>query len=210
MKNNSDSFFDLEHAKNYLCNSIIMIDNIPAIVKNVTRNRVDNSFKLHFVPSISENSENRKTIDLNDENVSLKPFLLGMCDILGINNAYTVHYLCRMPSRQWKIGLSTRVLSVVKICGFNNYNTRSVLSSVGLVNTIQNNYPDLDQARSILQNHDETLGVSFSRHFSLEEENRINYKNHGCVGLFKSNKSADFELFEPYFYLREALQEVLD
>lgn len=194
------TFYDLEHAKMYLSQSVIMIDKLPAFVIDVQQAR-NGSYAIIYRRLDSNIYTNHAVIDIEDDKVDFTPCPLGF---LVSNKSRLV---IRVPVRGWKVGLAGHN------CGVSDLMTTRVgvgvteqfLTSSALGRTIAGEYYSFPEIKEELKRGG---AAPFSRRFCLVKRGSqydVLYKSLPLpVGKIIENRPV---LDKKYSYLQEVLKE---
>lgn len=202
-----NGFFDLDHVRMYLNNSIIMIENEPCVITAVNSDG-EWDYILHYsrigIAGIRE-------IEVTNTSVSFIPIKLGLVNILyrGKNKTFIMR---RRPNRMWKIGLNTANMVCTNIVnpGLKLWMHRNILFSRELYKTVQGDFPTVEKIldENTLKN---TESIAFNREFLIHKYNRkllLWYFNYSVpVGKIKRNKP---QLSNEFLFLKEKLEGILN
>lgn len=197
-------FYDLQYAKKYLNNSIIRLEGLPILVKDVAVNLA----KYYFIyyNSLPDTKKN-KIVFLNDASLSFSPIPLGMLAPFTIRQSrINTVFMYRMPTRIWKIGLNIDnydiklILSEGLINKGVSYIYENIIITNEFYNTVMGNYPSYSSAIRI---SDKTgYATAFSRKFCIYNR-KLFYTTVGQVGEIKEHMKPI--LFERFSYLKQVL-----
>ena len=202
-----NGFFDLDHVRMYLNNSIIMIENEPCVINEVNSDG-EWDYILHYsrigIAGIRE-------IEVTNTSVSFIPIKLGLVNILyrGKNKTFIMR---RRPNRMWKIGLNNANMVCTNIVnpGLKLWMHRNILFSRELYKTVQGDFPTVEKIldENTLKN---TESIAFNREFLIHKYNRkllLWYFNYNVpVGKIKRNKP---QLSNEFLFLKEKLEGILN
>lgn len=198
------NFYDLNHASNYLVNSMIRVDDEPVIV-----NGFDHSTASKIIMSYyAVNNKKIKTVPINSDRVNLSPVPLGFLAIRAPFNAFLrTAYTCRYPSRRWKVGLTQNNIGIIKLPKSKDYfSQESVFYSTELRDTVLGLYLKFEEALD-LANRNNGIDIPFSRVFATN----------GTVLYYKAFDQAVGQingtlpvLHDDFRFLNERLQEDLN
>lgn len=200
MKNKK--FFNTDHASLYLVGSIIRIDGLPVRVENI---EYKNSLRrqILFYHSIGKR-EKVKSISLESTRVDMNPIPLGFINYkeFGENKAIRAY---RIPSRQWRIGLTAENLRIIPntLDGFQI--KRKIIESIYFKQSVCGNFPNIEEIIKMIKDRKAT-SQAFSRDFAIDKKHLkfIQLKNH--VGkIFRE----EVMLFDDYLYLSQLLEKAI-
>lgn len=188
----SRSFYDWNHANQYLHHSVILINKRLAFVASVNEDEL-----IKYIHH--DTRDEYKRINLKDPNVEFALPELGWVNQEQSNCYYTA----RVPVRAWSVGLTRNN------CAMWNHNGRQLgrpideqLYNKFLQKTVDNNYPSFKEALKINENG---IAVAFSKRFAITDKRNLAYKTlNEPVGLIENGKPV---IKDEYFYLRESLME---
>lgn len=202
------SFYDLPHAQNYLVGSVVRDSSgMPVYIVDVSnRGRGISATVLYF--------DQREHVNIPVTKLNLKPVPLGMCNwndlAAGGKKFVDAAMLYRLPSRQWKVGITTRTMKIVPVRSgegdsiWLRLEKIQVLQSMALRSTILGEFPSLEEALDRIKGTT-YRSVAFSRRFAVKSKGILNYKNEPQpVGQIIRGSP---ELFKSYEFLKEQLQE---
>lgn len=188
---------DWEYADSRLRDSIVRINDTgePFFVE-----RVDGEGNSRGVIVRPPGGKEDKTEMVHVEELDLEPVPLGFCNIQN----HTV-YTQRIPRRRgYRQGLRMDCLNRTSVTRRLNPNMNQ-LSQV-----IQGQYPSFKEVfkRALEWNKrgTKTSSRAWHRHWALDSDFNIHYKNFGIVGTAEKDRPV---LNEEYIYLTEALEESL-
>ena len=208
-------FYDSNQAKTYLARSIVRKDEKPVYVTNVGMKL--NRLTMWYTDIGGMDRE--KSIGLYSNNVNLKPIPTGMVNnyhtMYGKNGDHAVNvlksavFMCRMPVRAWKVGLT--VNNIRMYCYGRAATANNVLFNSGMNEMVANKYPSYeDTLRHVRARRDYELENSFigiSRRFAIVTDSfDLHYKDiREPVGKI----GREVTLFKKYEYLNEVMMEDL-
>ena len=200
MKNKK--FYDIDHARLYLINSIIRIDNNPVMVLDILRNQ-SSERDIHYRPI--ENSEGTKIITLSSVRVDMNPVPLGFINFSEFGKKKVAIRGYRGPSRQWRIGLTEENLRI-QPQKYDTYTTRKkILKSIFLKNSICGVFPSLKKIIEMIKDKEAT-SQAFSRDFSIDKAKLMFIQLKDPVGkIFKK----EVMLFDDFLYLNQLLEKAI-
>ncbi len=154
-------FYDINHTRMYLKNSVIRFRKQPIYITGVLRKVEEIGLRFVFLTRTKEYS-----IDLTNKALDFSPVPLGYSNtITGIVKIYS-----RKPIRAWKTGLSNTNLAIATYNLIPQYVPNDTLHSRSLYNTITNKYPTYTEIRERLKKGENRDTIAFHRHFCLRKE----------------------------------------
>jgi len=207
MKNKS--FYDGDQANMYLTNSLIRLKGEPIYIQGV-RSHNRGLYIRYYIPS-QQNSNDINEIDIDHNDINMNPVPLGFVNIkIPYERRSQIIDVFRKPIRGYRIGLCRNNIDYKKIFGeTQDYDTRNILISRELMNTIKGKYPQYEEAFNFTV---KSLGRSraFSRRFGIQNmgdnHHLIYSKLHNPVGMCTKREPI---LFDQFKYLQEALTEIM-
>lgn len=202
MKNKK--FFDAQQASQYLKHCIIRVAGDPVYIHEVSGPaRRGEAYTLTY-NKIRSMGNLPKNISSSDEDVDMNPVPLGMVPYYS-GESYVTFFASRFPARKWKIGLSQDNFALAHLLGYpaeSSYR-RIIFPTNILAETIEGNFLNPLECQKKLAQGGGSL--PFSRRFAINHEHGLFYKDAPeQVGIMKKEA---FELFDPFKYLKEALEE---
>jgi len=203
MKNKK--FFNTDHANLYLAGSTIRVDGVPVYVRDVTYSRPLRRQILIYAPV--ENYDERKVnkINLSSSRVDMNPIPLGFINFQEFSKPKIAVSAYRIPSRQWRIGLTTDNMRIVPH-RFDEYeNKKKIIHSIHFKNSVCGQFPKLEEIVEMIKSKEAT-SQAFSRDFAIEK-NRLKFiQLKDPVGkLFRG----ELMLFDDFLYLGQLLEKAL-
>jgi len=192
-------FFDIDHAYRYLTESIISIKGKPVKIISIEKN--NGEIDLVYMPLYFSKVNNRQyRLPISNIDIDMTPVRLGFVNsnILGMKNVVRTF---RKPSRQWRIGLTPN--NLLTIPDYPIDNRHNLLLSIGMYNTILNNYPTLEETLKKVK--DRKISVAFSRNFCIMANGELEYININTpIGEVKRDS---LKLFDYFTFLSEQLEQ---
>ena len=185
-------FYSVEDARVRLVHCAFILGDKVVYVEDVRK--AGKNYKVYYREVA--NADEIKTCNVNE--LSLSPFPLGNVVKQGI-----AWYLSRIPSRQYRQGLTNATCSAVMcMAGEGRFGVHDPCIQMA----VSRNYPSIDEA---LKNVREgwTHSIPFSYHFSVMGKGKIIYKCREVVGEFTNNH--EYILNDEHFFLKELLQEAI-
>ncbi len=203
MKNKK--FFNIDHAHLYLAGSTIRVDGLPVYVRGITYNSVVRRQILVYAPV--ENYDERKAdkISLNSARVDMNPIPLGFINFQEFGKPKIAIGAYRIPSRQWRIGLTTDNMRIVPH-RFDEYERKKkIIHSIHFKNSVCGKFPKIAEIIEMIKSKEAT-SQAFSRDFAIEKNKLKFIQLKPPVGkLFKGEPM----LFDDYLYLGQLLEKAL-
>lgn len=200
------TFYDIDHARMYLDNSVITHKGKPAYIRNVGRSYLAQFSYLDTPLGLEQDK-------LNSGHFDFTPILLGFVNWEGSDprkykgKQHYAFHVARTPSRRYKVGLYR---GNAKLTYFRPYhllpNFSGMIFDKHFVNTISGTFPQFDEALHLSNKNDSF--VAFSRRFAVESGTSLiyHYFRDTPVGVIRSGGP---ELAEHFEYLKEVLQKDL-
>lgn len=106
----TDFFYNLDHAKMYLNNTLIRLGDKPIYIVEILEGTKKNSKLILKYNEVGNKKKEPKTVNMSHPSLNFKPVPLGW---LSLNKKSTRQgvYLQRVPNRTWHIGLCRANLS---------------------------------------------------------------------------------------------------
>lgn len=203
MKNKK--FFDTNHAHLYLVGSIIRVNGLPVYVRDITYSRALRKQILVYAPveNYDENKVNK--VGLNSSRVDMNPIELGFINFQEFGKPKIAVSIYRIPSRQWRIGLTTDNMTIVP-SRFNVYETKKkVIHSIHFKKSVCGQFPKVEEIIEMIKSKEAT-SQAFSRDFAIEKNKLKFIQLFPPVGkLFRG----ELMLFDDYLYLSQLLEKAL-
>lgn len=207
-------FVSTQHANQYLSGSLVRVEDEPFIVSDIISDK-RTKYAIGYFTS-SERGGDTKHIKLNEINSCSVP--LGYV-LVKSRSACITFYVSRLPSRQWKVGLTRRNMQTRKIWDpryvvMRSYTPESLLQSDELAKTIKNIFPSYKEVMKMLDKFSIGSSAPFSRNFcvlSTKERDepvlKLHHKNHiKAVGECKEDGPI---LYSKYQFLQQVLEKDL-
>jgi hypothetical protein len=205
----SDKFWDGGQADMYLTNSVIRVGKEPVYVLN-TVPMGGGRYRMEYHPlTVYAGAENveRKSIDVDDEDVDASPVPLGMV-LTDRGEDSQAYYVSRYPRRMWKIGLNMKNIAVQGMPEQNRCDGSFLIGGPGsgwLRNTIVNEFPSYEKSQYTSKK--DRVPQAFSRHFLLNK-GKLYYKNsRSSVGI--ANMAGPV-LLDSHQHLQQVLEEEMN
>ena len=190
-------YFDVEHARMRLNNSIIRYKDVPIYVLGVNRGR-NGGYSIEFF-KLDDPNQKHKVVKLN-EDFNLKPLPLGNVNI----EAYS-SYVYRKPSRTWKQGLSKEnaFYRTYEKKGEHHFN----INERKIITLVNGDYVPFKNAVKEVSNQ-KLYSCCFSRTFSISFGRVLQLVYKGRVSIGTVNRDCvNWKLNDEFFFLRETLME---
>lgn len=202
------NFYDLRQAEMYLCQSIIMIDDRPALVRSVEWGNYLLLFYKHH-------NTRTRVIRADSERVDFNPIPLGMTNVKVQDDptAWSCVYLYRVPSRHFKIGLTVRNCQIKHLAGIQNYylGPRHFFFTQALENTVLGRYHGYRTVYDRLQRLKTRSSMAFSRRFAIVKEREQCHLVYPFADEPVGQCTEDGPvLFNEYQYLQQRLDEAIN
>ena len=209
---NYNGFYDINHAQSYLRRSIIRIEDEPIFVSEIEerKNKVGQSTLKILYHTIIGNE--MKTINLKSPKVNLAPVPLGLVNISLMPDSYDAVVVSRIPSRMWKIGLTTNNTQIVPVAGKKKtiISSKDLFFSVSFRSTIVGAFPNYFDTVKKLEDGEYANTIAFNRHFAMQKRKTglylIYYKFDVIVG--KCSRAGP-TLKQGFSFLKEHLDSVM-
>lgn len=203
MKNKK--FFNIDHARLYLIGSIIRVNSLPVYVKDITYNRALKKQILIYAPVENFDEEKVYKVHLDSSRVDMNPIPLGFINFKEFGKPKVAISAYRIPSRQWRIGLTTDNMRMIPY-HFDGYETkRKVIHSIYFKRSVCGQFPKVEEIIEMIKNK-KAMSQAFSRDFAIEKNKLIFLQLKTPVGkLFKN----ELMLFDNYLYLSQLLEKAL-
>jgi hypothetical protein len=200
-------FYDLNHARSYLSQSIIRVSTRPVYVTNVDKDSYRNILIYHNLTK----KRSKSAVNLASSEIDLSPVPLGMYNFRYDDKDREAAFLSRYPARGWKVGLTSNNIKIspVRRSGdniFSRSNTNALLISEDMERCILGDLPDYDLARNFLKGS-RYRSVAFSRNFAIRSGYELIYKSNE-IPVGEAQKDVPV-LYDDFFFLKEQLQEEL-
>ena len=199
-------FWDEQHAKLYLNNSVIRYKNLPIFIQDIQEVLGKNN-KFKVIYNILGQDE-AKILFLPNKNIDMNPVPLGF-----LNSNVTSWYISRIPVRNWKIGLNHKSFSYSIALSNHQRNRKEErelfelrVDSKELKNCILGKYPSYRRSREKVDNG-ERICYAFSRRFAIHKKGLIYKCFNDPVGKLYINRLP--VLLDKYEFLAEILEEDL-
>ncbi|HKI62905.1 MAG TPA: hypothetical protein VKA31_11480 [Mariprofundaceae bacterium] len=201
----SKSFYDLDHARAYLSNSMVLIRKRVAMIDNVAHGGEKGQFTLTFRYVSDPNTP--RVINYPNPLVDFTPFPLGWYARKRPKQGFKAYYMSRRPTRGWKVGLTAHTLAFQrpgKPSGrYQPTDPDPLIWTREFDKMVAGEYESYIRAFRIVQ-RSKTSEVPFSRRFVVTVDG-VFYR---FLADPVANATADGpQLFDDYRYLAEALQE---
>lgn len=189
----------LQHARDKISGSIVSFQGRPVFVSDIDS---DGVASFSYVGSRRSGCAPYGELDLT-------PVLLG-----NINYSGGVVYAVRVPKRRdWRQGLRSNNFFTDPVGGIPERRGPNILSSQGLVNTIQGIYPSMEFCMDSV-GCGEAEGMAFSRNFSLysyyEGEFDLHWKTKKVGKISSSGRTIRNTLSPKFQYLSEMLGQEMN
>lgn len=192
------TFWDIGHANAYLAGSIVTFQGQGFFINEVVPNK--NSTSYSIIGRLGNINGKSLTVKYPDKDIDLTPPKLGMFPFLidGIGELIKVE---RIPSRQWKIGLTSSNIAVAPIGkeGRRASGKQTVVVSDEMFMVIENKYPSIKTTMAYISSG-MIPGCGISHHFALTPGQLYYRYQIPPVGTFSSR---GIELLPEFSYLRE-------
>jgi hypothetical protein len=208
-----NGFFDIHQMRSYLRRSVIRVDDIPAYVDEIEEGINKAGKRVYkILYTRLERRINRK-VNIKSKRVNLLPVPLGFCNY-GLVEKDNCFIASRVPSRMWKIGLSSNNLQIRPVAGKLKVGISNLdlIRSVSLSDTILGNFPSYKNSREKALWKGPFHTVAFHRHFAVQHRHHI--KKRLSLIYYKFNVPVGFcdddgaKLKPDYMFLQEHLNEV--
>ena len=201
MKNKK--FFDLAHANLYLTGSIIRVEGVPVKVEEVVYKNSLNKRVLYY-RRIGK-KEKIKDIPLKSEKVDMNPVPLGFVNFSEFGLPKIAIRAYRVPSRQWRIGLTIENLKIVPSKLNNPTMKRKIMESIHFKNSICGSFPNIEEIIEMIKNK-KAISQAFSRDFAIDKKSLKFIQLKKPVGkIFRG----EVMLFDDYLYLSQLLEKAI-
>ena len=201
MKNKK--FFDIDHANMYLTESIIRVDSVPVRVEKVVYENALNRRVLYY--KIIGKKEKMRNISLRSPRVDMNPLPLGFINFSEFGFPKKAIRTYRVPSRQWRIGLTTENFKIVPNVFDTHRMKKKIMESIHFKNSVCGNFPNIEE---IIKNIKDKKAISqaFSRDFAMDKNNLQFIQLKEPVGkIFKD----EVMLFNDFLYLSQLLEKAI-
>jgi len=203
MKNKK--FFNTDHANLYLVGSIIRVDGLPVYVRDITYNRTMRRQILTYAPVENYDEGKVSTIGLNSSRVDMNPIPLGFINFQEFGKPKIAVSAYRVPSRQWRIGLTTNNMSILPSRFAGHEAKKKVIQSIHFKKSVCGQFPKVEEIIEMIKNKEAT-SQAFSRDFAIEKNKLKFIQLKPPVGkMFKG----ELMLFDNYLYLSQLLEKAL-
>lgn len=194
-------FYDLNHIQSYLGSSIVRYNGKPIYIQQCTAGANAGQYLIRYcsLDMARDDEQEVRICNYPDDVIDLTPVPLGMVNVPG-----GIVHVCRSPHRQWKIGLSSRNVSMkILHCKTDKalVAANRLPFSEHLEDTILGKYPTLDKILGMAR----PIGA-FSRRFGVIDKH-LAYRTRHRVGKIIHGRPV---LDDNFFYLREVLMEDLN
>lgn len=203
----SRSFFDREHATQYLTGSIIRYDGKPVAVYGIEKLAGAKGLSLSVYPTDNKRASTISTVPIDDPKIDMTPLPLGFVNIKSDDeDGNIVVRVQRYPARRWKVGSyegNTMVRSLYKDTPAPlpfNY----VVSNSQFKHTITGNMPKFEEVKAKMKPRS---AWAFDRNFAMDSDLRV-FHIHimDPIGKVEDGK---IELDGKYKFLAEQLEEAV-
>ncbi len=203
MKNKK--FFNIDHAHLYLAGSTIRVDGLPVYVRDITYNRVVRRQILVYAPVENYDEQKVDKINLSSSRIDMNPIPLGFINFQEFGKPKIAIGAYRVPSRQWRIGLTTDNMRIVPY-RFDEYESKKkIIHSIHFKNSVCGKFPKITEIIEMIKSKEAT-SQAFSRDFAIEKNKLKFIQLKPPVGkLFKG----ELMLFDDYLYLGQLLEKAL-
>jgi len=160
-------FYDIDHARMYLNDSIIRVESEPIYVLGIYSENYRRKLKYYTLKDMINDGGKEKYIPLVSPKLNYNPVPLGYSNTKG-----GCYYISRIAGRQWKMGLHIGNINITDIYGARLSKSMSrFLSDGSLRNTIINNYPSY---RETLENiKSKSIHQAFHRRYAITSESQL-------------------------------------
>lgn len=207
-------FFNIDHASQYLNGCLVRYGGDAVRIVEVRRNQdhrgvvdVCIQYTNRDKHGIDKRKPAPRRIRIDDPLLNLTPVPLGLVNVRTKEKNPRVLYACRMPARQWKVGLTPRNIGIWPVIAGGYTVPRDMLfQSSYLARTVEGDFPSYDECLEIGKDATKRANVmAFSRRFAIGSGRKVYYKALGeSVGMARP---AGVELFDHYAYLIEVLEK---
>lgn len=198
-------FFNIDHANLYLVGSIIRVNDLPVYVRNVTYSRAIKKQILTYAPVENYDEGKVDKVYLNSSRVDMNPIPLGFINFKEFGKPRIAVGAYRIPSRQWRIGLTTDNMRIIPH-RFDGYEAkRKVIHSIYFKKSVCGQFPTVEEIIEMIKNKEAT-SQAFSRDFAIEKNKLMFLQLKAPVGKIFKN---ELMLFDDYLYLSQVLEKAL-
>jgi len=196
-------FYDQDHASLYLQGSIIRVDSMPVWVERVERSHTTKSLMLQY-RNLETIGKSAPKIRLSSSRVDMTPVPLGFLNFSDFGRPNVVVRAYRIPSRQWRIGLTTDNLRLYPHKFDYSEPKSKVIQSIYLKDSICGEFPSADEA--IERTRTKVRSTAFSRTFAIE---RRKLKYIQVIEDVGEIHKGEIMLYDNYLYLSQLLEKAL-
>lgn len=200
MKNKK--FFDVEHARLYLVGSIIRIDSAPILVLNVSYSGAG-YMTIQYRPI--EKTEGNRNINIKSLRIDMTPLPLGFINFREFGKKTVALSTYRIPSRQWRIGLTTENLMIIPQKYNNSETKRKIMKSIFFKRNVCGLFPKIKEIIEMIKNKEAT-SQAFSRDFAINKNKLMFIQVKEPVGKVFND---EVMLSDDYLYLNQLLEKVI-
>lgn len=196
------TFYNSEHANQYLRSSVIRVDDDPVLVEGVNRGKM---YYSHLGRRLAPGEE-LKSLSIKSPRINMNPVKLGFINFRQFDDKWRSFRSFRAPHRQWRIGLTR---STFVIDPHSTPDLRDLIFNSGaIVDTIKNKFPSWEKALSELDNGN-VDSIAFSREFSVNKDGKIHYIYQPLTRPVGKIYRDDIQLNDNFIYLSEVLERAM-
>ena len=205
-------FYNRDHITSYLTNSLVMHEKYPFFVREIGDSERNGYYQVYG----RHTHKLEPTTVLSSKELNCTSPRLGYVYLQNSKKTYSV---MRMPSRNWKVGLTHRNMFVFSPTGYEQsgrIDYRDLLTSSSLGRAIMGNFIPYEKARDKLvkdaENFTRKQGIAFDRNFMVMKTDHgdpVLMNSHHFTPIGKVDDNGEPVLHEKYSYLKELLEKAL-